>query len=153
MNDSTHHRTSSLETAHIDPIPRGIILFVEDDEDLRTSTAALLEIAGYDVRAAATPDAAYAVAESLRNRLDLLVVDYNLRATQTGTEVAESISRKIGHGIPTVILTGDPANAEVPWLKDSAVWLARKPISPAKLVAGLSPLVTFRRAMREFASS
>jgi hypothetical protein len=51
--------------------------------------------------------------------------------------------------MPIVILTGDPINAEVPWLKDSPVWLARKPMDPDKLIAGLAALVDFRRAMKE----
>jgi CheY-like chemotaxis protein len=132
---------------------RGIVLYVEDDDDTRNATCALLTLDGYDVRAAATPEAAFAHAAECHDRIDLLIVDYNLRAAKTGTEVAETISRLLGHGIPTVILTGDPANAEVPWLKDSAVWLTPKPISPAKLVACLSPLVDFRRVMRDFAAS
>ena len=46
----------------------------------------------------------------------------------TGTEVAEEFARLLGHAVPTVILTGDPANAEVPWLADAPVWVARKPL-------------------------
>ena len=37
----------------------------------------------------------------------------------TGTEVAEEFARLLGHAVPTIILTGDPANAEVPWLADA----------------------------------
>jgi hypothetical protein len=47
--------------------------------------------------------------------------------------------------VPTVILTGDPANAEVPWLADAPVWVARKPLSPDTLLAALPSLVNFRR--------
>jgi hypothetical protein len=45
------------------------------------------------------------------------------------------------------MLTGDPANAEVPWLADAPVWVARKPLSPDTLIAALPPLVAFRRAV------
>lgn len=153
VNDDEIPNPARLANNDTDPIPRGVVLYVEDDDDTRAATSALLAISGYDVRMAATPDEAIALATSVRDRVDVMIVDYNLRADRTGTEVAETISRLLGHGIPTVILTGDPANAEVPWLKDSAVWLARKPISPAKLVAGLAPLVNFRRVMRDFSSS
>ena len=44
----------------------------------------------------------------------MLIVDYNLGDGMTGTEVAEEFARLLGHAVPTVILTGDPANAEVP---------------------------------------
>lgn len=153
MNDDEISALSPSEGAESPPIPRGVVLYVEDDDDARAGTSALLAISGYDVRVAATPDEAIALATAAREQLDLMIVDYNLRADRTGTEVAETISRMLGHGIPTVILTGDPANAEVPWLRDSAVWLTRKPISPEKLIAALAPLVAFRRVMRNFAQA
>jgi DNA-binding response OmpR family regulator len=128
---------------------RGVILHVEDDDDTRVATKLLLGSAGFDVRSVARPDAAFAQAAACRDDLDVLVVDYHLRAEKNGTEVAETIARMLGHGMPIVILTGDPINAEVPWLKDSPVWLARKPMDPDKLVAGLAALVDFRRAMKK----
>jgi hypothetical protein len=45
------------------------------------------------------------------------------------------------------MLTEDPANAEVPWLADAPVWVARKPLPADTLVAALPPLVDFRRAV------
>jgi hypothetical protein len=65
----------------------------------------------------------------------------------TGTEVAEEFARLLGHAVPTVILTGDPANAEIPWLADAPVWLARKPLFPETLLAALPALVDFRRSV------
>ena len=53
----------------------------------------------------------------------------------TGTEVAEEFARLLGHAVPTVMLTGDPANAEVPWLADAPVWVARKPLLPDTLAS------------------
>jgi len=64
-----------------------------------------------------------------------------------GTEVAEDFARLLGHAVPTVMLTGDPANAEVPWLADAPVWVARKPLLPDTLLAALPALVAFRRAV------
>jgi len=49
--------------------------------------------------------------------------------------------------VPTIMLTGDPANAEVPWLADAPVWVARKPLLPDTLLAALPALVAFRRAV------
>ena len=71
----------------------------------------------------------------------------------TGTEVAEEFARLLGHAVPTVILTGDPANAEVPWLADAPVWVARKPLLPDTLLAALPPLVAFRRAVAAVAAA
>jgi DNA-binding response OmpR family regulator len=125
-----------------------VIVHVEDDHDTRVATGALLTHAGFDVHSAARPDAALALAATCGDALDVLVVDYHLHADKNGTEVAESIARLLGHGLPLVILTGDPINAEVPWLRDSPVWLVRKPVDPDKLVAGLQSLVNFRRTMK-----
>jgi CheY-like chemotaxis protein len=132
------------------PAPRGVVLHVEDDDEVRFATRAVLATAGFEVRCAATAEAALELAAIYKD-VDVLVVDYHLGSKTTGTEVAEAIARRLGHGLPTVILTGDPSNAEVPWLRNAPVWLARKPIDPTTLVAGLAPLVAFRRAMKEIA--
>jgi CheY-like chemotaxis protein len=132
-----------------EPAIRGLILHVDDDEAMRRSTAMLLRSVGFETREASCGEQALAQAESLRGRLDVLIVDYDLGRGMTGTEVAENFARLLGHAVPTVILTGDPANAEVPWLADAPVWLARKPLLPDTLVAALSPLVAFRRAVAD----
>jgi CheY-like chemotaxis protein len=133
------------------PLPestsRGVILHVDDDDDMRRATGLLLRSEGFETREASGSSQALAQAESLRGRLDVLIVDYHLGEAMTGTEVAEEFARLLGHAVPTVILTGDPANAEVPWLADAPVWVARKPLLPDTLLAALPPLVAFRRAV------
>jgi CheY-like chemotaxis protein len=131
----------------LEPATRGLVLHVEDDDAMRRSTAMLMRSAGYETREAAFGEQALAQVETLRGRLDVLIVDYDLGHSMTGTEVAEQIARLLGHAVPTVILTGDPANAEVPWLTDAPVWVARKPLAPETLLAALPPLVAFRRAV------
>jgi CheY-like chemotaxis protein len=130
-----------------EPATRGLILHVDDDQDVRRSTSLLLRAAGFETREAACGEQALAQVEALRGRLDVLIVDYNLGGGMTGTEVAEDFARLLGHAVPTVILTGDPANAEVPWLTDAPVWVARKPLLPDTLLAALPALVSFRRAV------
>jgi CheY-like chemotaxis protein len=106
-----------------------------------------LRSAGFETREAMCGEDALAQVEALRGRLDVLIVDYDLGAGLTGTEVAEDFARLLGHAVPTVMLTGDPANAEVPWLADAPVWVARKPLQAETLLAALPPLVAFRRAV------
>jgi CheY-like chemotaxis protein len=129
------------------PASRGLVLHVEDDDALRRSTAMLLRIGGFDTREAASGEQALILAETLRGKLDVLIVDYHLGDGMTGTEVAEEFARLLGHAVPTIILTGDPANAEMPWLADAPVWVARKPLLPDTLLAALPSLVDFRRAV------
>jgi DNA-binding NtrC family response regulator len=126
---------------------QGFILHVDDDDDMRRSTALLLRAAGFETREAASGEDALAQGEALRGRLDVLIVDYWLGNGMTGAELAEDFARLLGHAVPTVILTGDPANAEVPWLTDAPVWMARKPLSADTLLAALPSLVAFRRAV------
>jgi CheY-like chemotaxis protein len=126
---------------------RGLILHVEDDDSLRRSTSMLLRLAGFDTREAASGEQALSQADHLRGKLDVLIVDYHLGNGLTGTEVAEEFARLLGHAVPTVMLTGDPANAEMPWLSDAPVWVARKPLLPDTLLAALPALVDFRRAV------
>ena len=130
-----------------EPATRGLVLHVDDDEAMRRSTALLMRSAGYETREAAFGEQALSQVDTLRGRLDVLIVDYDLGHSMTGTEVAEEFARLLGHAVPTVILTGDPANAEVPWLTDAPVWVARKPLAPETLLAALPPLVAFRRAV------
>ena len=128
--------------------PRGVVLHLEDDDDSRTSLCKFLGGAGYLCLEAKSPEEALQLASAWGAKLDLLIVDYDLGADETGTETVESISRRLGHSLPTIILTGNAANAEVPWLRNSPVWIASKPICPNALLAGVPPLVELRRAMR-----
>jgi CheY-like chemotaxis protein len=138
---------SVVPLAPPEPASRGLILHVDDDDAVRRSTAMLLRAAGFETREAAYGEQALSQIETLRGRLDVLIVDYDLGHPLTGAEVAEEFARLLGHAVPTVILTGDPANAEVPWLTDAPVWVARKPIAPETLLAALPSLVAFRRAV------
>jgi CheY-like chemotaxis protein len=126
---------------------RGLVLHVEDDEAMRRSTALLLRVAGFETREAASGEQALAQVETLRGRLDVLIVDFHLGHGMSGAEVAEEFARLLGHAVPTIVLTADPANAEVPWLSDAPVWVARKPLMPETLLAALPALVDFRRAV------
>lgn len=142
----------SAQLANVVPLlperaARGLILHVDDDCELRRSTALLLRSAGFETREAACGEQALAQVDALRGRLDVLIVDYDLGRGMTGTELAEDFARLLGHAVPTVMLTGDPANAEVPWLADAPVWVARKPLRPDTLLAALPPLIDFRRAV------
>jgi PleD family two-component response regulator len=76
-----------------EPSTRGLILHVDDDEAMRRSTAMLLRSAGFETREATCGEQALAQADSLRGRLDVLIVDYNLGQSMTGTEVAEEFAR------------------------------------------------------------
>jgi len=139
--------------------PRGVILHVEDEESQRESLATLLAVESFEVHQAADGAAVPSLARQLGGRLDVLIVDYHLggfgqssRNGGSGTDVAEELSVLLGHAIPTIMLTGDVANCEIPILSYAPVWVARKPLDPRVLLAGLPALVEFRRGVSRVSS-
>jgi two-component system CheB/CheR fusion protein len=126
----------------------GTILHVEDERPVREAMALLLRGEHYQVLGAAAAGEALQLAhEGLRP--DVLIVDYDLGEGMNGAEVAQQLRRTLGYSPPILMLTGDPASAEVPWITDAPIWLARKPLNPRLLLAALPGLVQLSRRMRE----
>jgi CheY-like chemotaxis protein len=131
---------------------RGVVLHIEDDPMVREAVAIVLEGDGYSISCAANGrDAVRAVAEGLRP--DLLIVDFSLDEDMNGAEAVERIRRTLGYAPPVIMLTGDPSNAELPWITEAPVWLARKPMSPQLLLAAMPSLVQLSRSTRRLVSS
>jgi two-component system CheB/CheR fusion protein len=123
-------------------------LHVEDELIVRKAMALLLSSEGYTVISAANgPEALRLVADGICP--DLLIVDFNLDDTMNGAETAEELRRALGYAPPVVMLTGNPASAEFPWITDAPVWLAHKPMSPELFLAALPGLIQLSRATRE----
>lgn len=129
-------------------MPPGVVLYVEDQIEQCDSLSQVLQLTGFQPHCAGSADAAVEIAHKLRDQLDVLIVDYHLGDDRTGTDVAESVARTVGRAVPTIILTGDPANAEFPVLTHAPIWLLRKPADPELLVTALPSLVSFSRAVR-----
>jgi len=131
---------------------RGVVLHVEDDPTVREAMAMVLSGDGYSVSIAANgSEALRLIAQGLRP--DLLIVDFNLGEEMNGAEATEQLQRALGYTPPVIMLTGDPSNAEFPWITAMPVWLARKPMSPRLLLAAVPSLVQLSRSMRPFLSA
>jgi CheY-like chemotaxis protein len=125
----------------------GLILHIDDERPVRSSLAALLKGSGYSlVSVASGPDALQRVADGLRP--DILIVDFNLGEELNGADVAQQLRQRLGYSPPIIMLTGDPASAELPWITDAPIWLARKPLDPRLLLAALPGLMQVSRSMR-----
>jgi CheY-like chemotaxis protein len=122
-----------------------LVLHVEDDAAVRASVQMLMRSAGLRVVSVASGTEALQRVQSERLQPDVLIVDFHLADDMTGTDVAEALARKIGHAPPTIVLTGDKANAELPWLVNAPVWMVSKPFDPAVLLAGVESLASFHR--------
>jgi len=131
---------------------RGVVLHVEDDSMVREAVAMVLGADGYSVSSAASgQEALELVAQGLRP--DLLIVDFNLDEDMNGAETTEQLRQALGYAAPLIMLTGDPSNAEFPWMTEAPVWLARKPMSPRLLLAAVPRLVDLSRATRQLEST
>lgn len=110
---------------------RGLVLLVDDEDGVRTSTAAMLIDLGYDVREAESAEVAMAVVrDGLRPAV--LVTDH-LMPGMTGVDLVDAI-RDILPDLPTLIVSG---YAEVEGLPPTLPRLA-KPFKAADLAASLS---------------
>jgi two-component system, sensor histidine kinase len=131
---------------------RGVVLHIEDDPSVRKAMEMLVSGEGYSISSVSGgPHAIGLVAAGLRP--DLLIVDFHLDSEMNGAEATEEVRRSLGYAPPVIMLTGDPASAEFPWITDAPVWLARKPLSPRFLLAALPGLVTLSRATRGLQAS
>ena len=129
-----------------------IILHIDDESAVRNGLAMLLRTQNHDVRSAASKSEALAwVADGLRP--DVLIVDFNLSEELNGAELTEEIRRALGDTPPVVMPTGDPSNAEVPWITDVPVWLAHTPVKPQLLLAAIPGLTQLSRSVREFVTT
>lgn len=110
------------------------VLHVEDDAALADSVRLLLKSAGHgSVQAHSSAEALGKVTND-GIQPDVLIVDYNLNEEMTGTDVAEQIARITGYSLPTIVLSADLPNVEVPWLPGAPIMLVSKPVDPNALL-------------------
>jgi PAS domain S-box-containing protein len=116
------------------------ILLAEDNASVRRATCMLLELEGYHV----TPVAS--LAEALQhvreqNRVDLLVSDYHLSDSETGTQVIAALRAELGTSLPSILTTGDTSSAIKRIPCDPHLRITSKPIQAEELLALLRELL------------
>jgi CheY-like chemotaxis protein len=127
---------------------RGSVLHIEDDAAVRSAVRLLLTGEGYPCHSAASGREALQLVRDAGVRPDVLIADFHLDEEMDGAEAAEALIGSLGYPLPVIILTADPTNAEGPWTTQAPVWLLRKPLDPALLLAAMPPLVHLARALR-----
>lgn len=131
--------------ASADPV---IVLHVEDDKAVSESVHALLKTAGYRVSSAGDGEAALRLVAQEKLRPDVLIVDFGLPGGMNGTDVAEEIQELLGYPVPTIILSGELANAEVPWLPGAPLLPLSKPFKPEILLKSVAVFAELQRFVR-----
>ena len=84
----------------------GAVLLLEDHDSVRRATELFLKLEGLRVLSAGNAAEAERLAVQLQPG-DVVVADYHLDGQRTGLDVLLEVRRRLGWGIPGVVLTGD----------------------------------------------
>jgi PAS domain S-box-containing protein len=126
----------------------GVILLVDDDADVRTVAAAMLEAAGYEVVEAGSGATALDCLDRHRSRIALMIADIAMPG-MSGIELATAARRSRPH-LPILFVTGF-AGAALPPDMASPEQLLRKPFRAAELSARVAALLADHGAERRAA--
>ncbi|GAB4116834.1 MAG: ATP-binding protein [Sideroxydans sp.] len=122
------------------------IAFVEDDADIRESTAELMRHWGCTVFAAEEVATVLRELDRSAARPDLLLSDYRLPHRQTALDVMRQVRERWGN-VPTLVLTGDTGRETLQAIRASGATLLHKPIAPARLRAAMHLLLAGARVI------
>jgi PAS domain S-box-containing protein len=116
------------------------VMLVEDEPGVRNAMRTLLRIEGYEVTAAATAEEALLMlAEDAE--FDILVTDYHLEASRTGTEVIAAARERHGSAMKAVLVTGDTSSAIRDLETDDSLRITSKPINSRVLLSLIRELL------------
>ena len=111
------------------------VLLVDDDSAAREAAAGLLTHWGCRVATAGSGAEAHALLDGSAPPPALIVCDYRLGDHERGTEVARSLSERLGAAIPTLIVSADVTPALREEAAAAGYHLLQKPLKAAKLRA------------------
>ncbi len=140
---------SSLHTAPPPELARsgqGLVLLIEDDPQVRESTALVLRQGGWQVAAAANPDEAMGEMATMQEDGRLidgempvaLVSDHRLGLDITGLQVLGQLRYEFGEDLPALLLTGEMPAGLAEEALHAGVQLVSKPIDAEGLIALLN---------------
>ena len=122
--------------------PACTVLLVEDDDEVRSTTATVLQAHGWACFAGATlPQAIDALARAEAWPTALLT-DLRLGTPDDGLDVARAARHEFGLDLPVLLLTGDLDPALDARAREAGVALRRKPLSPGELLQALDALAS-----------
>ena len=124
------HSTTESSVVDIE----GMLVFVVDDEQaVRAALTGLLEQWGCVVLAASSADNACQILREFQFPPDVLIVDYRLRADETGLQAIGAIQTMYQSEIPALIMTGDIAPDRLSELTTAGYRVLHKPCDPQLL--------------------
>ena len=118
------------------------VVVIDDDPAVLDGVTAFLKELGYD--AVAASDGGTAV-ERLGGRApDLVIADFRLKGTETGSDAIRRLERHFDTRLPGILLTGDTSPARIREASASGFLLLHKPLSPDPLLTAMRRALTDR---------
>ena len=123
---------------HPQPMPRRLIVVIDDEIEILAAMSTLLERWGHRVIAAEGGTAAIRRLADMPMRPDLIITDFRLRQGETGLQVIEALRLEYNAVIPAILITGDTAPERLVEARDSGLLILHKPVSNSRLRAALT---------------
>jgi PAS domain S-box-containing protein len=126
-------RTPRALTSH-----HGVVLLVEDDQDVRSASSAMLEELGYVVRSASSADEAL---QALRanSSVDVVFTDVVLSTGMSGIDLAHAVNAR-WPDLPVLMTSGYTAQRVIPAALNGEVTLLRKPYTMHELAHAMQKI-------------
>ena len=107
------------------------------ESPVRIALGRLLKLRGVDATIVATATEALTLVIEHGRRPDVLLSDYNLRASRDGMETIKHLRAAIGRQVPAVVITGDIRSETVDSITSQGVSVLIKPFSANELLDAL----------------
>jgi signal transduction histidine kinase len=116
------------------------VLVIDDEENVRVSTAAALRQYGLHVEVADGRELALQLAQQLGPKLDVIISDFRLREDD-GIQVIAALRSALGRNVAALLVTGDTAPERVRQAQQSGLRVLYKPVKIHALVEELRLLI------------
>ena len=123
------------------------VLVVDDEENVRISTAAAMSLYGLQVHTADGVRQACEIAQRLEEQSDgvgkinALITDFRLRNEEDGIHLAATLRAVLGRDLPVLLVTGDTAPERVKQAQASGYHVLYKPVKAHELAEALRRLI------------
>ena len=128
--------TLGQNEAHLPQTPSsssGIILIIDDEQDIRDAMHDVLHTWGYTPLSADSLNSAIRLLDECEVIPDLIISDYRLRDNELGTDAIKGIHKHVEQKVPAFLITGDTHPKRIKMISESGYTVMHKPIDPDKL--------------------
>ncbi len=117
-------------------LPVSHVLVIDNEPTVVEAMRALLSRWGCQVRTASSAEEAAALFAGTPDYTpDIILADYHLNRGQTGVAVVADIRRRLGVGVPAIVISADRSLTSATLAAAGQFELLRKPVKPAELRA------------------